>query len=277
MTSSYVQCFNTRAIEPSNFGDRLIGDGVDVFWFEDSPALAYYSFINLVLMLFLLLLGFWKRESLQFSFKRLMLMIWQTSVLLVATSVTITGITRLTLFWAVLHSCSEFVMIYSIILTEKKVSKAFTIVFLVAGALYFLVDMVLALSSSLDTAYTVVAGMGAPVDASTFIGWIILYHRKKIRVAPMLAFLFHSFYIVLLFVNCFVKPWGRISGLIINTIAMFFASMPANRGSWRFVEFMHTCLKEDSQLAKGPTQMNKPAESTPEDSEEERTEEMPDF
>jgi len=205
------------------------------------------------------------------------LLIWQTSVLLVATSVTITGITKLTLFWAVLHSCSEFVMIYSIILTEKRVSKAFTTVFLVAGALYFLVDMALALSSPIDSAYFIVAGMGAPVDASTFIGWIILYHRKKIRVAPMITFLFHSFYIVLLFMNCFLKPWGRVSGLVINTIAMFFASMPANRGSWRFVEFMHTCLSDDSQLAKGPTQMNKPAESTPGDSEEEKTEEMPYF
>lgn len=276
-TASYLKCFNSREVESTNFGDRLVGDGVDVYWFEESPGLAYYSFVNLVLMLFLLLLGFWKRESVELSFKRFMLMVWQTSVLLVAISVTIAGITRLTLFWAVLHSCSEFVMIYSIILTEKKVSKAFTIAFFVIGGLYFLTDMILALASPLQSAYSIVAGMGAPIDATTFIGWIVLYHRKRVKIAPMLAFLLHSVYIVLLFMNCFIKPWGRVSGLIINTVALFFASMPANRNSWRFVEFMHTCLKDDSQLAKSPTQMNKPAESTPEDSEEERTEEMPEF
>jgi len=280
MTSSYLKCFKSRHLETTNFGDRLVGDGVDVFWFEESPALAYYSFVNLVLMLFLLLLGFWKRESMNLSFKRFMLMAWQTSVLLVATSVTVTGITRITMFWAVLHSCSEFVMIYSIILTEKKVTKPFTIGFFVFGGIYFLIDLTLALALPLGEAYSIVAGMGGPIDIAVFIGWIILYHRKKIRIAPMLTFLLHTVYIALLFMNCFVIPWGRVSGLLINTVAVFFAAMPANKGSWRFVEFTQNLLKDDAELTKAPTQMNKPVETTPPDSEGsegEKTEEMPDF
>jgi len=214
------------------------------------------------------------------SFKRFMLMVWQTSVLLVAISVTVTGITRITMFWAVLHSSSEFVMIYSIILTEKKVTKPFTIGFFVIGGIYFLIDLILAMVAPLEKAYTIVAGMGGPIDIIVFIGWIILFHRKKIKIAPMITFLLHTVYIALLFMNCFVIPWGRVSGLLINTLAVFFAAMPANKGSWRFVEFTHNFLKDDEELAKAPTQLNKPVETTPpdsEDSEGEKTEEMPDF
>jgi len=281
MASSYAQCFAARRIEDTNFGQRLVGDGVDVHWFEDSPGLAYYSMINLALMVLFLLLGFWKSESVQLTFKRLCLIVWQMTVLLVAITVTIAGITRITLFWAVLHSCSEFVMIYSVILTERKLKRRFTIGFFVFGLMYFLVDMIIALAAPLGSSYSIVAGMGAPIDLSIFIGWIVLYHRKKVRIGPMIAFLLHTIYIIFLFANCFLKPYGRVSGLLINTIAIFFASMPCNKNSWRFVEFMHNCLKEDEEVIqkppKSPTQMRKPVEDTNEYSEEEKTEEMPEW
>jgi len=90
--------------------------------------------------------------------------------------------------------------------------------------------------------------MGAPVDFATFIGWIIMYAKKKIRVAPVIAFSFHIAYILLVFFNCVYPPWGRIAGLALNTLAIFFASMPANVNSWRFSEFINYLIQDEDTV-----------------------------
>jgi len=275
--SAFLTCFDNRSIVYNTFGEQLVGPSVDIQWFGLSADLSYYSFFNLILMVLFILIGYWKSEWKLLSFKRLTILLWQLSITLVAFSVTISGLTRLTLFWATFHSISEFVMLYAIIFNlKKRINKKITIGYFAIGGIYFFLELILALVAPLDASYFIVAGMGAPVDFTTFTGWIVMFRFGKIKFFPMLAFLLHIVYIIMLFMNCFVVPWGRIVGLGLNTMAIFFASMPVNNNSWRFIEFIHNQKKAKKQK-KLPTQMNKPAEDSEKEDSPEDTEDMSDW
>jgi hypothetical protein len=136
-------------------------------------------------------------------------------------------------------------MLYSFFHYENRVPRRFKRTLLIIGCLYFLADMCVGIFSPMKSAYTLIAAIGGPCDLITYIGWIILYKRKKVKLAPVIAFSSHMVYIVFVFTNCFFAPYGRIAGLGLNTVAIFFASMPVNNNSWRFVEFMHNCRDEE--------------------------------
>jgi len=249
ISDTFAECWNDRTVVQNDFGDQLIGPAVDVQWFGLNPALSWYSFFNLIFMIFFILLGQWKRESHHLTMKNFSILIWQVSVLVVAISVTITGLTRLTLFWATAHSASEFVMIYSIIFTirQKPLNRTFSTFFLTGAIIYFMTQLLLAMLIPLETAYWIVVGMGAPIDTTAAISWIVCWRYGKVKFSPIVAFSLHMLYITLLFFNCFFVPWGRVPGLALNTFAIFFASMPADKHSWRFMEFFHTCcIKEET-------------------------------
>jgi len=250
ISDTYAQCWNARTVIDTVFGQQLIGPAVDVQWLGADPALSWYTFFNLAFMLFFILLGQWKKESSRLNMKNFSILTWQVSVLMVAMSVTITGLTRLTLFWATLHSASEFQMIYAIMFTirQKPLNRTFSTFFLTGAIIYFMTQLLLAMLIPLGDAYWIVIGMGAPIDTSAGIAWFICYRSGKVKFSPMIAFSLHILYIVLLFFNCFMVPWGRVPGLALNTFAIFFASMPADRHSWRFVEFFQTCcIKETGE------------------------------
>jgi len=248
--SSFDSCFNQRFVLDTVFGQQLFGEAVDVKWIGDSSWLSYYSLVNLFLMFFFLFLGFYKAESVSLTFKRLSLLLWQISIAMVALSVTITGLTRWTFFWATLHSLTEFFMLFAMIKTSIKIPSrsTFNLCFFFFVGIYYMIDLILALSLDMDSAYFVVAFMGAPVDFSTFFGWVVMFFQKKIRIFPAFAFSFHIIYIILVFFNCFFPPWGRIAGLALNTLAIFFASLPANEDSWRFADLIHQMTTSDSGI-----------------------------
>jgi len=146
-------------------------------------------------------------------------------------------------------------MIFSMVkLYVKPASKiTFYVCFFFIGAVYFLIDLMLAMTlSDMSAAFFVVAFMGAPVDFATFIGWIFMFSKKKIRVSPVIAFSFHIIYILLVFFNCVFPPWGRIAGLGLNTLAIFFGSMPANVNSWRFSEFINYLIQDEDEVIQTP-------------------------
>jgi len=263
--SSFSECFNERYVLDTVFGPQLFGEAVDVKWFGDSPGLSYYSLLNLILMHFFFLMGLWKTESSLMNFRRLSLLLWQFSIILVATCVTITGLTRITFFWAVLHSLSEWFMIFSMIklYVRPKAQTTFQVCFFFFGGIYFLIDLLLALTlTDMSAAFFVVAFMGAPVDFSTFIGWIFMFVKKKVRCFPMIAFSFHIVYILLVFFNCLFPPWGRIAGLGLNTMAIFFASMPANQNSWRFSEFIQYLIQDEQAPLEPPLPITRQRSNT---------------
>jgi hypothetical protein len=123
--------------------------------------------------------------------------------------------------------------------------------------------MLLALSlTDMSAAFFVVAFMGAPVDFSTFFGWICMFVKKKVRLAPMIAFSFHIIYIILVFLNCLFPPWGRIAGLGLNTVAIFFASFPVNQNSWRFSEFIQYLAQDEQTTLEPPLPITRQRSST---------------
>jgi hypothetical protein len=244
-SASFQSCFNNRYVLDTVFGQQLFGESVDVKWIGDSEALSYYTIVNLVLMVILLLIGFCKEESVFMNSKRLSILLWQVSIVLVAISVTITGLTRWTFVWAVLHSASEWTMLFCMIRVKPSIRREFNVCFIFVGCIYMLIDLTLAMTAPMDIAYYVVAFMGAPVDFSTWFGWIGQFVQKKIRFAPMVAFSFHIVYIILVFINCAFPPWGRIAGLALNTAAIFFGSLPAHNDSWRFSEFIHALQEQE--------------------------------
>jgi len=253
--SSFQECFDQRYVIDTVFGPQLFGEAVDVKWFGESPGLSYYSLLNLILMHIFFLIGLWKTESQLMNFRRLSLIFWQFSIILVATCVTITGLTRFTFFWAVLHSLSEWFMIFSMVKLYLKpnIKTTFYVCFFFFGGVYFLIDLMLAMTlSDMSAAFFVVAFMGAPIDFATFFGWIFMFVKKKVRMSPAIAFSFHIVYILLVFFNCVFPPWGRIAGLGLNTLAIFFASMPANVNSWRFSEFINYLLLDEDSVQPPP-------------------------
>jgi len=169
---------------------------------------------------------------------------------MVALAVTTTGLTRWTFFWATTHSLSEWFMIFGMVKIYIKINsrKTFNLIFFLFVGIYYLIDLILSMTLDIDTSSFIVAFMGAPIDFSAFVGWVIMYFKKKIRLFPMLAFSFHIIYIILVFINCLFPPWGRIAGLALNTLAILFASFPANESSWRFSEFITQMIEADKEF-----------------------------
>jgi len=283
---SFSECFAQRFVVETAFGERLFGEAVDVQWFGSSRGLSYYSLINLFLMFFFMIVGLFRSECVLPTFKRVSLGVWQVSIFMVAVSVTITGITRWTLFWAVVHSLSESFMIFTMSKAEWRISRrrTFAWCFWLFIGIWFLIDLTLALALDMDSSHFVVAFMGAPIDFTTFGFWTYTYFKGKVRIFPVLAFFFHIVYIILVFLNCAFPPWGRILGLALNTLAVFFGSLPANQTSWRFSEVINHLIESDLHMGEtndGGSNNNinnrKLLSGDPKDIEGEETQEMKNF
>jgi hypothetical protein len=272
--SSFYKCFSERLVENTIYGERIIGFVIDVEWYIDTPALAYYTFFNIILMVIFLVIGFWKTEFNRMDFKRFSIILWQLSILFVAFSVTVTGLTRLTLFWASAHSFSEYIMTFAILRSVKRnLPKAVKYGYIIFGVLYFFAEALLAEVPPIDYSYSFVAYMGAPIDFTACGMWFVAYYKNQVKFWPFFAFTFHIIYIFMLFLNCFLVPWGRIIGLGLNTLAIFFASMPATRNSWRFVELLHT-LGDENDIEDLPT-ITKSSETVPSPSTIRKSQEKP--
>jgi len=249
MTSSFITCFNNRSIVVSVFGEQLIGPAVDIPWFDYDTALSYYTFFNLLVMLVSILFGFWKREATRFNPLKISVFIWKTSILLVAISVAITGLTRMTFFFATLHNMSEFLMAYTVLMTMRpKSTKKIKGIYLTITISWSILELSLALGLPIADSYLAVATLGFAADVTNMVGWIIVFHYHKVKAFPLVAVVLHTSYVFFLLGNCLFVPWGRVLGLLLNTVAVFVASLPIVENSWIFDEFWTKCLTQDRDL-----------------------------
>jgi len=221
----FFHCLADKGLNSTIFGEKLAGEGINVEWISSTTALGYYTLLCLLVMVVTLVGGEWKWQDSKKSHVRKALGLWQVSILVFAMITVVTGTTRFSIVLGVLHNAAEVYSCWALANSVFSIQRKWSITWAVIAAVWLVIELVGGVASPLLQGFYFLAVMGAFIDFTTWIFWILGAARKKISPFPAIAFSFHIVYLMFLFFNCFFRPWGRIIGLGLNTLAVAFASL----------------------------------------------------
>lgn len=231
----FDECFWERVLNESTLGTKVSGRSISVDWYTGYTSVAYYTLVCFICMFVFIGTHFWKRSLMKQGYLDMSLFFWKLSILCYAFVAVSTGITRVAMFFGALHNASELNCIVAMALHwgkdffEAKGKKHRKYLLIITGLLYFCAEFMLAMTLPIKEGFTIIVIMGVICDGTTFILWTAVWLRGITRIWPFLAMLCHMIYIVLFFINCAIRPWGRVAGLGLNVFAMLFASFRSKK------------------------------------------------
>lgn len=101
----YSDCFFDRNTTHTIFGEKINSEGIALNWFAERKV-AYYALVSLLLGISCVVIPLWLPKHGRSTLPYKSAHVWQLSIVLVAVCSCISGVTRFTMFFAVLHNYS---------------------------------------------------------------------------------------------------------------------------------------------------------------------------